>query len=139
MVRSIGADYVIDYTQDDFTKGDQPYDLMLDNVGNRSLSACRRVLTRKGTYVAVGAPHKGRLLGPIKRLLKMMVYKRFVSQSMVFFIARFNKEDLEVLRGLLEDGAITPVIDRTYELSETAEALHYLGEGHARGKVVITV
>jgi len=139
MVRSIGADHVIDYTREDFTRGGQRYDLMLDNVGNRSLSECRRVLNPKGVYVAsFGHPEK-RWLGPFARLISMFVLSPFVSQKMVSLSAKRTKEVLLDLKELIEAGKLTPVIDRTYPLSEVAEAIQYLAEGHARGKVVITV
>ena len=138
MVRSIGADQVIDYTHEDFTHGGQHYDLMLDTVGNRSLSECRRVLTSNGAYVLVGAPD-GRWLGPLARFLKVLVLSRFVSQKMVTVMTKRNREDLLVLKELLEAGKVTPVIDRHYKLSEVPEAIRYLEEGHAQGKVVITV
>jgi len=139
MVRSIGADQVIDYTHEDFTHGGQRYDLMLDNVGNRPMSECRRVLASNGTYVLVGGPNGGRWLGPLARLLKVLVLSLFVSQKMVPMLTKRNKEDLLVLKELLEAGKVTPVIDRHYKLSEVPEAIRYLEEGHAQGKVVITV
>ncbi len=138
MVRSIGADRVIDYTQEDFTKSGQRYDLVFDSVGNHSLSACRRVLNRKGTYIVVGGPD-GRWLGPLARLIKTLVLSPFVSQNLVMFLARRSKEDLTVMRELMEAGKVTPVIDKRYRLSEVPEAIRYLEEGHARGKVVITL
>ena len=138
MVRSIGADQAIDYTREDFTRGGRRYDLMLDNVGNRWLSECRRVLAFNGTYVAVGGGD-GLWLGPAAHLLRTLVLSPFVSQKMVPLIAARNKENLLVLKELLAAGKITPVIDRQYKLSEVPEAIRYLEEGHARGKVVITV
>ena len=139
MVRSIGADEVIDYTREDFTKSGQPYDLILDVAANRPLSECRRVLASNGTLVLVGAPD-GRRMGPIvARILAMIVLSRFASQKLLPFLAKNNKEDLMFLKELVEAGRIRPVIDRTYPLSETAAAIRYLEEGHARGKIVITV
>ena len=137
-VRSIGADEVIDYTREDFTRRGQQYDLVLDAVGNRSLSAYRRVLASTGTLVLVGAP-AGRWIGPLAPLLKARVLSPFVSQRMIWFLAQQTKEDLAVLKELIEAGKVTPVIDRIYPLSETADAIRYLEAGHARGKVVITV
>ena len=139
MVRSIGADQVIDYTQEDFTQGRQRYDLMLDNVGNRSLSECRRVLNPKGVYLASFGQPEHLWLGPMAQLLKMAVLSPFVSQRLLTFVATPNNEDLHFLKELLEAGKVTPVIDRSYPLSEVPEAIRYLEEGHARGKVVITV
>ncbi len=138
MVRSIGADHVIDYTQEDFTQSGQRYDLIFDTVGNHSLSDNRRVLGSKGTLVMVGAAPKGNWLGPLLPLLKALVMSRFVSQTLASFLATRSKEDLIIMQELLEAGKVTPVIDRTYPLSEVPEAIRYLEEGHARGKVVIT-
>jgi NADPH:quinone reductase-like Zn-dependent oxidoreductase len=137
MVRSIGADYVIDYTREDFTKRGQRYDLIFDCVGNHSLSSCRRVLNPHGIGILVGAPHKVWIV--LIRALKALVLSRFVSQNFVMFIARRSKEDLTIMHELMEAGKVTPVIDRRYRLSEVPEAIRYLEEGHARGKVVITL
>ena len=139
MVASIGADHVIDYTREDFTRAGRRYDLLVDIAGNRTLSETRRVLVPKGVLVAVGGPDKGRWIGPLGRSVRMALLSPAVSQRMVFFLAHQNKDDLAVLRELLEAGRVTPVIDRTYPLSAAAEAIGYLEEGHARGKVVITV
>jgi NADPH:quinone reductase-like Zn-dependent oxidoreductase len=136
MVRSIGADHVIDCTQEDFTKGTQRYDLIFDCVGNHSLSACRRVLNPHGICVLVGAPHKVWIV--LIRALKALVLSRFLSQKFVMFIARRSKEDLTIIRDLMKTGKVTPVIDKRYRLSEVPAAIRYLEEGHARGKVVIT-
>ena len=138
MVRSIGADQVIDYTREDFTQSGQRYDLMLDNMGNHSLSEYRRVLASNGTLLVVSGPD-GRWLGPAAYLLKMLVSSLFVSQKVVGYVALPNKEDLLVLKDLIEAGKVTPVIDRHYKLSEAPEAIRYLEEGHAQGKIVITV
>jgi len=138
MVRSIGADSVIDYTREDFTRGGPRFDLILDMGGTRSLLACRRALTPVGTYVMVGGP-SGRWIRPMDRALGAVVLSRFVRQRLLFFIADVKKDDLIVLKELMEAGKVTPVIDRTYPLSETPAAIRYLEEGHARGKVVITV
>jgi len=140
MVRSIGADQVVDYTRDDFTRSEQRYDLILDVAANRSLSDCRRVLVPSGVLVIVGAPPDGRRTTPIvARLLTAVVSSRFSSKKMLPFLAKNSKEDLIVLRELIEGGKVTPVIDRTYPLNEAAEAMRYIETGHARGKVVITV
>ena len=109
------------------------------SVGNRSLSECRRVLAAKGTYVLAGTSDNGRWLGPLKRVLKVLVSSPFTSEKMVPLMAKKSKEDLLALKGLLEAGKVTPVIDRHYELSDVPEAIRYLEEGHAQGKVVITV
>jgi NADPH:quinone reductase-like Zn-dependent oxidoreductase len=139
LVRSLGADQVIDYTREDFTRSDRRYDLMFDVAGSRSWSECRRVLNPQATLVIVGAPKGNRLIGPLSRIVRLRVASLRSRQKAVFFIAKFNKPDMAVLRDLLEAGKVTPVIDRRYELSEIADALRYLGEGHAQGKVVLTV
>jgi NADPH:quinone reductase-like Zn-dependent oxidoreductase len=139
-VKSLGADQVIDYTQEDFTKSGQRYDLILDNVANHSLSDFRRALTPKGTLLPNGGGHSsGRWIGPMGSIIKALVLSLFVRQQGHVFLSLPNKEDLATLKELVESGKVTPVIDRTYPLSETPEAIGYLGEGHARGKVVITV
>jgi NADPH:quinone reductase-like Zn-dependent oxidoreductase len=139
MVRSIGADHVIDYTQDDFAEGEQGYDAILDIGGNSSLSRLRRALTPKGTLVIVGGETDGRWLGGTDRQLRAHLLSPFVGQKLGTFVSRENHEDMIVLKGLIEAGKVTPVIDRTYPLSEVAEAIRYMRKGHARGKVVITV
>jgi NADPH:quinone reductase-like Zn-dependent oxidoreductase len=133
MVRSIGADHVIDYTQEDFTSSGQRYDLILDNVANRSFSDCRRALAPQGTLIP-NSGHAG-----IGYVVKAFLRSVFVSQQGRPFVSTPNQQDLVVLQELLESGQVTPVIDRAVPLSETPEAMGYLGEGHARGKVVITV
>ncbi len=138
LVRSIGADQIVDYTKDNFTTGGVIYDVILDNVGNHSLSAFRRVIALKGKYVMVGGP-AGRWVDPMPRALGAVVMSRFVSQDMAMFIADLNQKDLAVLADLMAAGKVTPVIDRQYKLSEIAEAIRYLETGRARGKVVITV
>jgi NADPH:quinone reductase-like Zn-dependent oxidoreductase len=138
LVRSIGADHVIDYTEEDFTLSRHRYDLMLDIAGSRSWSDCRRVLAEKATLVVVGGPKGNRWIGPLSQGLKLRLGSLAGSRRVVApFLAKINKEDLLVLQEFLEAGTVTPVIDRQYELSEVPEALRYLGEGHARGKVVI--
>jgi NADPH:quinone reductase-like Zn-dependent oxidoreductase len=139
MVRSIGADRVIDYTQEDFTRSGQHYDLVFDCVGNHSLSACRRVLKPKGILIMVGAPNDAPVTALVARLIGALVLSLFVSQKMVFFIARVNTEDLTTIRELLATRTLTPVIDKRYNLIETPEAFRYMAEGHARGKVIITL
>ena len=138
LVRSIGADHVIDYTQEDFTKSSRRYDLVFDLVSNRSLSDYRRLLTPKGTLVISGG-EGGRWLGPIGLILNALAHSRFVSQRLRPLQATKSKEDLVVLKELIEAGKVTPVIDRTYPLNEAPEAIRYLEEGRARGKIVITV
>ncbi len=142
LVQSIGADHVIDYTKEDFTKTDQRYDIIYDLVGNHSFSERRRILGPNGICVMAGIGgagwHEGfatRLLGELNGYLR----SRFVSQKFVAYIAQFNKADMSVLADLLQTGKMTPVIDKTYKLNETADALRYLETGHARGKVVISL
>ena len=137
LVRSIGADEVIDYTREDFTQTDRPYDVMLDLVGTRSISDCRRALTPRGTYVVVGVKDMGRWLG-LGRQSKALLLSPFVRQRMRVFVVRHNRADLAVLKELVEAGKIAPVIDKRYSLSEVPEALRYQGEGHSHGKIVIT-
>jgi NADPH:quinone reductase-like Zn-dependent oxidoreductase len=141
MVRSLGADQVIDYTREDFTKDAQRYDVILDNVGNHSLSECRHVLNPEGKYILIGGggPDDGRWIGPLASPVKAFFLSRFVSQEMGMFLADLNKEDLAVLGDLMRAGTVTPVIDRRYTLREVPEAIRYLEQGHARGKVVIAV
>lgn len=135
MVRSIGADHVIDYTREDFIGGEKRYDLIFQLAGTRSPSDCRRALTPKGTLVLCSGD--GRLSG-IDRIVTAMVSSPFVSQRLVTWVSTINSGDLLTLTGLIEAGEVTPVIDRTYALSETPAAILYLEEGHTRGKVVIT-
>jgi NADPH:quinone reductase-like Zn-dependent oxidoreductase len=139
LVRSIGAGHVIDYTREDFADGKQHYDVILDIGGNPSLSRLRRALTPKGTLVIAGGETRGRWLGGADRQLRALLLSRFVDQKLTTFICRENHEDLLVLKELIEAGRITPVIDRSYPLSEAPKAIRYLEQGHARGKVVITV
>src|SRR5438477_1056254 len=141
MVRSLGADHVIDYTKEDFAKGDQRYDVILDNVPNHSLSECRRVLNPQGKYVMIGGggPNDNRWIGPFGRLIQALVISPFVSQKMGMMMAQLTKSDLSILGDMMQSGKVKPVIDRTYKLSELPAAIAYLEEGHARGKVVITV
>jgi NADPH:quinone reductase-like Zn-dependent oxidoreductase len=136
LVRSIGADQVIDYTNEDFTRAEQRYDVMLDMVGSRSLSDCRRALTPGGTYVLVGVAKLGRWLG-LGRQATALLLSPFVRQRMRVFIVRHNSDDLAVLKDLVEAGKVAPVIDRRYSLGEVPDALRHQGEGHARGKIVI--
>jgi NADPH:quinone reductase-like Zn-dependent oxidoreductase len=142
LVRSIGADHVIDYTKEDFTKGHQRYDLIFDLVGNHSFSDRRRVLNPKGICVMAGVGGAGWHDGMGMRLfgeLNAYVRSRFVSEKFIAYIAAFNKEDVTILAGLLQSGKVTPVIDKTYKLDQTADALRYLEQGHARGKVVVKI
>jgi NADPH:quinone reductase-like Zn-dependent oxidoreductase len=137
LVRSLGADRVIDYTRNDFTQDSQRYDLLLDNVGNRTLSSMRRVLTPNGKCVMAGAPKT--LSGALSRVFKAWAWSPFLRQKFTFFIAKMKKDDLVTLCDLIQTGKLTPSIDRRYPFSETAAAIAYVEEGHARAKVVITI
>ena len=136
LVRSLGADRVIDYTRDDFTQDSQRYDLLLDNVGNCTLPAMRRVLSPNGKCVMAGAPKE--LWAVFARLFKAVACSPFLKQKFTFFIAKVNKDDLTTLCGLIQAGKLTPAIDRRYPLAETSGAIAYAEEGHARAKVLIT-
>jgi NADPH:quinone reductase-like Zn-dependent oxidoreductase len=142
LVQSLGADHVIDYTKEDFTKGDQKYDVILDNVANHSLSECRRVLTPSGIYVMIGgggANEQG-WVGALGKALNAAVYSHFVKQKMGMMMANPSTKDLTLLAEMVQAGKLKTVTDRTYKsLSEVPDAIRYLEEGHARGKVVITV
>ena len=141
LVQSLGADHVIDYTKDDFTRGPERYDVLIDNVGNRSLSECRSVLKPNGIYVLVGgggANEQG-VLGGLGKALEAAVYAKFVKQKMGMMMADSNQKDLALLADMVQSGKMKPVIDKTYQLADVPEAIRYLEEGHARGKVVITV
>ena len=142
LVRSIGADHVIDYTKEDFTNGAQRYDLIFDLIGNHSFSERRRILNPNGICVMAGVGGAGWRDDFAKRLsgeLNAYVASRFVSQKFIAYIAEFNKKDMMVLADLMQSGKVTPVIDKTYKLNETPDALRYLEQGHARGKVVINL
>ena len=141
MVRSLGADRVIDYTKDDFTKGGVRYDAIIDNVGNRGLLECKRVLAPNGRYVLIGGggPERGNWIGALAGPMKAFLLGPFVKQEMGFFVAQLNKADLKVLADMMEAGKVTPVIDRQYPLAQVPDAIKYLEEGHARGKVIITM
>jgi NADPH:quinone reductase-like Zn-dependent oxidoreductase len=143
MVRSIGADQVVDYTKVDFTKSGQRYDLLFDNIGNHSFSERRRILNPNGICVMVGVGGSGatggQILGVLAGELNAYIRSRFVSQKFRTFLAQLNQKDLNTLGDLMQSGKMTPVIDKKYKLSEVQDALKYLEQGHARGKVVITV
>jgi NADPH:quinone reductase-like Zn-dependent oxidoreductase len=139
LARSLGADRVIDYRREDFTRSDRRYDLMLDIAGSRSWSECTRVLEPKATLVVVGAPKGSPLLGPLSRVARLKLAGLPSSRKVVFFIAKFNSPHMLILRDLLETGSMMSVIDQRYGLSDIADALGYLGEGHARGKIILTM
>jgi NADPH:quinone reductase-like Zn-dependent oxidoreductase len=139
LVRSIGADHVVDYTKEDFTSNGQRYDAVIDMAGSKPVSQCRRILTRTGVLVAVGGPKNGRWIAPLMGPVKLLALSLLVSQQLVPFLAQQRRGDLAVLRQLLEDGKVMPVMDRTHPLAEVPAAIRYLEQGHDTGKVVITV
>jgi NADPH:quinone reductase-like Zn-dependent oxidoreductase len=139
LARSIGTDEVVDYTREDATDGRRRYDLVLDTAGNSPLSSLRRALTPKGTLVIVGGEAEGRWLGGTERLLRAGLLSPFVGQRLLWFVAGEGADDLQALTDLIEAGKVAPVIDRTYPLDQAPEALRYWAEGHARGKVVVTI
>ncbi|MGN6175081.1 MAG: NAD(P)-dependent alcohol dehydrogenase, partial [Streptosporangiaceae bacterium] len=139
LVRSIGAAHVVDYTTEDFTDGRARYDVILDNVGNRPLSRLRRVLTPAGTLVLNGGGSPGHVFGPVAGILRAVVVNGLVRERLRLIPHEQKREQLLTLTGLIEAGKLTPVLDRTYPLAETAEAMRRVEQGHARGKVIITV
>jgi NADPH:quinone reductase-like Zn-dependent oxidoreductase len=139
LVESLGADEVVDYTRADFTRSAKRYDVLLDVAGTRSLRECSRVLKPDATVVVIGAPMNGGPVGPLGHVAGMWLAGRTSSRSVRFFVAKFLAADLEYLAGLLESGRVTPFVERRCELSEVADALRYQGEGHSRGKVVVTI
>lgn len=139
VVRSIGADKVIDYTKEDFAKLPERYDVILECVGNHSFSDCRRVLNPEGRFVGVGAPHDLSMMALLARMIKDLLLSVFVSQKAVMFIAKSSQDDLASLGEMIVEGKLKPAIDRVYSLSEVPEAMRYVEDGHARGKVLIAV
>ena len=141
LVRSLGADHVIDYTKEDFAKGAERYDVILDNVPNHSLSECRHILSPKGKYVMIGGggPNDSRWVGPFGRVIHALILSPFFSQEMGMMMADPSQKDLTVLGDMMQSGKVKAIIDRTYKLSEVPAAIAYLEQGHARGKVVITL
>ena len=137
--RTLGADRVLDYTREDFTRGGERYDVLFDNAGSRSWRACKRVLQPQATVVLAGGPSKNALLGPLGHFAAARIGSMLSGRSAAQFLADLNRADLGVLRELIEAGKVKPVVERRYELSEIAAAVRYVGEGHARGKVVVTV
>jgi NADPH:quinone reductase-like Zn-dependent oxidoreductase len=138
LARSLGADHVIDYSREDFTRGDQRYDVLFDIAGNRPWSHCRRVLTPKANVVLVGGP-ANRVLGPLGHVARVRLAAMASQRRTTFFVPTFNRADMDCLRQLLEARSVSPVIDKRYGLQSIAEAVGYMGEGHARGKIVVTM
>jgi NADPH:quinone reductase-like Zn-dependent oxidoreductase len=139
LVRSIGADHVIDYTKEDFTKSEQRFDLILDCVGNHTFAECRRVLNTSGKVIGAGGTTDNWMLKPISRMITSTLQSIFVSQKPVSIFAKMNQADLHLMNELLLSGKVKPVIDRCCRLKEVPDAMRYLEEGHARGKVLLTV
>lgn len=139
LVYSLGADRVVDYSTADFTRQGERYDLLVDIAGSRGWADCRRVLTARGTMVMVGGPKRGRVLGPLARQAGIVVRALPSRRRARFFITAPRPDDLQLLRAMLEAGTIRPFVERTYPLADVAQALTYLGTGHARGKLVLTV
>jgi len=138
MVRSIGADHVFDYKKDDYTKSGQHYDLIIDNVGNHSLLKNRAVLKPDGKLVMLGGP-TGNWIGPLIRPIQALVLSPFVDQEFIMLLAHLNKDDMEFLAGLMKSGKVQTVIDKMYGLQDIRDAISYSEEGHARGKIIVTV
>lgn len=138
IVRSLGADQVIDYTREDFTRSERRYDLILDNAGSRSWRDYKRVLQPKANFVLVGAPKGNPWIGPLSQVIKLRLASLWASQKVTFFVAKLNPADLVVLQELMAAGKVTPCIDRQYALNDLPAAMRYLGAGHAQGKIVVT-
>lgn len=138
-VRALGADDVVDYTKEDVTRRGERYDVVLHVAGNRSYGDLKRVLESSGRLVVAGASKKGRVLGPLGYVIRTKVASLGRSPRAMFFIAKLTREDLLVLNEMIEAGTVTPFVDRTYALDDVADAMRYVGDGHARGKVVVTV
>lgn len=137
--RDLGADRVIDYTRDDFTRGGERYDVIFDVAGTHPWRHVRRALTPEGVLIQVGAPTGGRVLGPLPHLVATQLAALPSRRKAAFFLAKFNRPDMEALCQLIEDGKVRPVVERTYPMTDVADALRHVGEGHARGKVVLTI
>ena len=138
LIRSLGADHVIDYTKEDFTRTGKRYDVFIDIAGSRPWRECKRVLTPHAHFVIVGAPKGGRLLGPLERIIRLQIASLGASQKRVFFIAKFKREDFLLLSQMFESGQVRPIVEKTYPLTRIADAMHHLGTGHAQGKIVVT-
>ena len=139
IARSLGASHVVDYTLDDFTRGDTRYDLVVDIAGTRPFAQLRRVLEPRASVVVVGGPRANKLLGPLGHVVRSKLAAARVSQRVTFFIAKLRKKDIEAVRELLEAGKLTSVVDSTYALDDLAAALQHMGHGHPRGKIVVSV
>jgi NADPH:quinone reductase-like Zn-dependent oxidoreductase len=136
--RSLGADHVVDYTKEDFTASNARYDLILDVAGSRPWKESKRVLKPDGTHVLIGAPKAGPFLGPLGHIVRTKLASRRDSRRFVFFVAKLNRDDLDLLGAWAADGKVKPVVDRTFPIEQVADAFRYLDEGHARGKIVLS-
>lgn len=139
LVRSLGADHVVDYTKDDFTRTGKQYDLIFDIAGSRTWKEYKRVLKPNAIFVIVGAPKGNKVLGPLARIFNLKLASIGASQKISFFIAQFNRPDLDILREMIESGKVKPIIEKVYPLANVVEAMTHLGTGHARGKIVLKV
>ncbi len=139
LVRSLGADHVVDYTKDDFTRTGKQYDLIFDIAGSRTWKEYKRVLKPNANFVIVGAPKGNKVLGPLARIFNLKLASIGASQKISFFIAQFNRPDLDILREMIESGKVKPIIEKVYPLANVVEAMTHLGTGHARGKIVLKV
>ena len=139
LVRSLGADHVIDYTKEDFTRNGKRYDLLLDIAGSRSWREYKRVLKPQAILVIVGGPKGNRIIGPLAHVIKVRVAALRASQKVVFFVANFNRDDFMILKDMFENGKVKPVVEKVYPLDKVCEAMRHLGTGHAKGKIVVTM
>ena len=139
LIRSLGADHVIDYTREDFTRSGERYDLFLDIAGSRSWRECKRVLKPNSNFVIVGAQKGNRAIGPLMHVIKIRLATLGTSQKVSFFVASFKREDFLLLKEMFERGQVNPVVEKTYPLAKISEAMRHLGTGHARGKIIVTM
>jgi NADPH:quinone reductase-like Zn-dependent oxidoreductase len=139
MIRSLGADHVIDYTKRDFTRNDKRYDLLFDIAGSRSWREYKRILKPQANLVIVGAPKGNRVIGPLAHVIKIRIAALRASQKVVFFVANFNHDDFMVLKDMIESGQVKPIVEQIYPLDRICEAMRHLGTGHAKGKIVVTM
>jgi len=138
-IRSLEADHVMDYTQEDFTRNGQRYDLLLDIAGSRSWRECKRVLAPNANFVIVGGPKSNRVVGPLMHVIRSWLAALGASQKVIFFVASFKQQDFLLLKDMFERGQVKPVVEKTYPLEKISEAMHHLGTGHAKGKVVVAI
>lgn len=139
LVRSLGADHVIDYTKEDFTRNSKQYDLIFDIAGSRTWKEYQRVLKPNANFIIVGAPKGNKVLGPLARVLNLKLASLGASQKVIFFIAQFKRPDLDILREMIESGKVKPVVEKVYSLAQVVDAMKHLGTGHARGKIVLKI